>query len=59
MTEGMELPGLLTAQPKEVAEAIFQAVKNRKNTVYVKWMGRYIMLIIKLIPEPIFKKIKL
>jgi len=59
MTEGMDLPGLLTAQPKQVGEAVYQAVKKKKNTIYVKWMWRYIMLIIKMIPEPIFKKLKL
>ena len=59
MTEDLELPGILTAQPDEVAKSVIAAVRRRKNTIYVKWFWRYIMLIIKLIPEGVFKKLKL
>lgn len=59
MTSELKLPPLLTAQPEEVADAVFNAVKTKKNTVYVKWFWRYIMLIIRNIPEFIFKKLKL
>lgn len=59
MTEGLQLPPLLTAQPENVASAIAKAIRSRKNVLYVKWFWRYIMLIIKLIPEFIFKKLKL
>lgn len=59
MTEGLTLPPLLTAQPTEVASAIVKAAKAKKNVLYVKWFWRYIMLIIKSIPEFIFKKLKL
>jgi hypothetical protein len=34
-------------------------VKNRKNVVYVKWFWRWIMCIIRAIPEFMFKKMKL
>ena len=59
MTEGLTLPPLLTAQPIDVASAIVKAAKAKKNVLYVKWFWRYIMLIIKSIPEFIFKKLKL
>ncbi|HXO76315.1 MAG TPA: SDR family oxidoreductase [Puia sp.] len=59
MTENMPLPGLLTATPEHVAAAIYKAVEKKKNVIYVKWFWRWIMLIIKCIPEPIFKKLKL
>lgn len=59
MTENLKLPPLLTAQPQQVAKDVFSAVKGRKNTLYTKWFWRYIMLIIKSIPEGIFKKLKL
>jgi decaprenylphospho-beta-D-erythro-pentofuranosid-2-ulose 2-reductase len=59
MTENLKLPKPLTAAPKEVAEAVYNGVANSRNVVYVRWMWRWIMLIIKLIPEPIFKKMKL
>lgn len=59
MTESLKLPPALTATPAQVADAVFSAVENKKNTVYVKWMWRWIMLIIKCIPEFQFKKMKL
>ena len=59
MTESLNLPALLTAQPSEVGEAVYKAVVARKNIIYVRWFWRWIMLLIKLIPEPVFKKMKL
>lgn len=59
MTEGLDLPGPLTAQPKQVALAVFKAVDKKKNTLYTLWMWRYVMLIIRNIPEAIFKKLSL
>jgi decaprenylphospho-beta-D-erythro-pentofuranosid-2-ulose 2-reductase len=59
MTEHMKLPPLLTADPSELGNAVYQAVVNRKNIIYTRWMWRWIMLIIKMIPEFIFKKMKL
>ncbi|SKD08707.1 hypothetical protein SAMN05660461_4583 [Chitinophaga ginsengisegetis] len=59
MTQHLTLPPLLTAQPEAVATAVFKAVNRKKNVLYVKWHWRYIMLIIKLIPEGIFKKLSL
>lgn len=59
MTENMTLPPLVTAQPEAVATAIFHAVRKKKDVLYVKWMWRWIMLLIKNIPESVFKKMKL
>ena len=59
MTENMALPPLVTAQPDAVATAIFNAVRKKKDVLYVKWMWRWIMLLIKCIPESVFKKMKL
>ena len=59
MTETLNLPKILTAQPEEVGEAVYAAVQKKKNTVYVRWMWKWIMLIIKNIPEFQFKKMKL
>jgi len=59
MTENMPLPKLLTATPAEVGDAVFNAVQKKKNVVYVKWFWRYIMVIIKYIPEFQFKKMSL
>jgi len=59
MTENLTLPPLLTAMPEDIANGIYNAVKSGKNVVYIKWFWRYIMLIIRNIPEFIFKKLKL
>lgn len=59
MTAHLKLPPLLTAEPKEVADAVYSAVVKKKNTIYVKWFWRWIMLIIKMVPEFIFKKMKM
>ena len=55
MTEDMDLPEKLTAKPEEVAEDIYKAQQNRKNILYTKWVWRWIMMIIKMIPEWKFK----
>lgn len=59
MTEGLPLPAPLTAQPEKVAMDIFKAWKKKKNVLYTKWMWRWIMAIIRRIPEWKFKKMKL
>ena len=55
MTKDMDLPKKLTAQPEEVAKDIFEAQKKGKNIVYTKWIWKWVMLIIKMIPEWKFK----
>lgn len=59
MTEGMPLPKILTATPDQVAAAIIKAIEKKKNVLFVKWFWRWIMMIIRNIPESIFKKLKL
>lgn len=59
MTANMKLPPLLTAKPEDVASTVFKAAAKKKDTVYVKWFWRWIMLIIKSVPEFMFKKLKL
>ncbi|MEL6644289.1 MAG: SDR family NAD(P)-dependent oxidoreductase [Pseudomonadota bacterium] len=56
MTWGIE--GMfLVAPPEKVAQDILVAVRKRKNVIYTPFFWRWIMLIIRLIPEPIFKKL--
>lgn len=59
MTKDMDLPKLLTAQPEEVAKDIYKAQKKDTNVIYTKWIWRWIMLVIRMIPEFIFKKLSL
>lgn len=59
MTAGMDLPAKLTAQPAELGEAIFRAVARRRNVIYVRPIWQLVMAIIRNIPEPVFKRLKL
>lgn len=51
--------GLLWAQPGDIAQLILRAIDNKKTLVYAPFFWRYIMLVIRLIPEAIFKKLSL
>lgn len=51
--------GLLWAQPGAVARGIVKAIDKRKAIVYLPWFWRGIMLVIKHVPEFVFKRIKL
>jgi short-subunit dehydrogenase len=54
------LPGLfLVASPADVGESIVKSLERRADVIYVPWFWRYIMLIIKSIPETVFKRLKL
>lgn len=59
MTEGLPLNPKLTATPKQAANSIYKAYKSHKNVAYVLPIWEIIMLIIRNIPEFIFKKLKL
>ena len=59
MTQHLTLPPRLTATPKQVAKAIIKAQHSKKNILYVKCIWKYIMKIIKNIPESLFKRFNL
>ena len=59
MTEGHDLPPKLTATPQEIAEAVARALDRRRNVIYVKPVWALVMLIIRNIPEPIFKRTRI
>ena len=58
MTWGIE--GMfLVASPDAVARDILKAVAKGRNVIYTPFFWRWIMLIIRLIPEPVFKKLSI
>jgi short-subunit dehydrogenase len=59
MTAGIASKGALWAQPERIADGIVKAIDRRRNVVYLPWFWRWIMLVIRHIPEPLFKKIRL
>lgn len=59
MTAGMDLSPRLTAEPSEVAEAVFRAVARRRDVIHVRPVWRAIMAVIRALPEPVFKRTRL
>ena len=57
MTEHMQLPARLTAQPDDVARSIVRAVGKGKDVIYVRPVWRLIMAVIRAIPERAFKRL--
>lgn len=54
------LPGLfLVADPDTVGRRIVRALDGRVDVIYVPWFWRFILLIIRAIPESLFKRLKL
>lgn len=59
MTQSFKKGGPLWAQPEQIASGILKAIDKGCNEVYLLWFWRWIMFIIKAIPEFIFKKLSL
>jgi len=60
MTAGMPLPKPLTAEAVEVGAAIFRGAEvARRDVVYVRPVWALVMLVIRTIPEGVFKRMKL
>jgi len=59
MTAAFEKKGLLWAQPDQIARGIVAAVEHRRDVVYLPWFWRWIMTVIRHIPEGVFKRMKL
>lgn len=57
MTWGSQLPFMAT--PDAVARDIIAGLKSQRNVVYTKRIWLLVMTIIRLIPEPIFKKLSI
>lgn len=58
MTYGMKLPPLV-AKPERVARDIIRALERADGNVYTPFFWRFIMLAIRMIPEPVFKRLTL
>ena len=60
MTHGLLDPDSpLVASPQRVAKDIDRAIRRGRSTVYTPWFWRGIMAIIRSIPEPLFRRLKL
>jgi len=52
-------PSPLVAHPDRVAAAIVRAIDRRRDVLYTPWFWSWIMLAVRLIPEPIFKRLRI
>jgi short-subunit dehydrogenase len=60
MTHGLlDSNSSLMASPNRVAQDIYRAIQKRKSVVYTPWFWAVIMLIVRAIPEAIFKRLML
>jgi short-subunit dehydrogenase len=49
----------IVAQPERIGRDVARAIRKRKNVMYTPWFWAWIMPIIRLIPEPLFKRLRL
>jgi short-subunit dehydrogenase len=59
MTKGLPLPGPLVATAEQVARRIVKGIDRKAPVVYAPFFWRPIMFVIRHLPEPVFKRLKL
>jgi len=59
MTQDLEKGGPLWATPEKIAEDMDKTLEKGGTVLYTPWFWRYIMLIIKHVPDFVFKKMSL
>jgi decaprenylphospho-beta-D-erythro-pentofuranosid-2-ulose 2-reductase len=52
-------PKLMTCSAAYAARAICRAIEKRKDVIYLPWFWRWVMLVLRLIPECLFKRLTL
>ncbi len=59
MTAGLAIAqSPLTASPEKVAGDIVKAIRKRKNTLYTPWFWRWVMLLMRMMPEFAVRRMK-
>jgi len=59
MTAGLAKGGPLWSTPERIADGIYRAIDRRTPEVYLPWFWRWVMLVVRLIPERIFRHLRL
>lgn len=59
MTEHLPRGGFLWATPDKVAADILRAVERRRAVLYTPWFWRFILLIVRALPRPLFHRTSL
>ena len=58
MTAGFR-KGPLWVSPEQVGKGIYRAIQRKSGVIYLPWFWKFIMVGIRLMPERLFKKMKL
>ena len=58
LTGDIEKGGPLWSSPEQVADSITRGIEKGKSVIYAPGYWRLIMMIVKAIPEFIFKRLK-
>ena len=58
MTYGLKTK-IPIASPEGAAKALVNAGRKRRDTFYYPWFWRYVMFIVKAVPERVFKRLKM
>ena len=53
----LKAPSFLVASPKKASDIICNAIYKKKEIVYINFFWKIIMLVVRLLPEKIFKKL--
>jgi len=56
MTAGLPLPAPLVSTPDAVARGILRAIARRRAVAYTPGYWRFILWVIRMIPEPVFRR---
>lgn len=59
MTQHLRTTGPLWARPDDIAAGIVKAVERRRSVVYLPRYWALIMWVVRILPEPLFKRLKL
>ena len=51
--------GMMWSTPEVVAKKIYQAINKKADLLYVPWYWQFIMRVIKIVPESLFKRLSL
>jgi short-subunit dehydrogenase len=59
MTRSVEKKGLLWAKPEQIGHIILRSMESGGPIVYAPWFWRCIMLVIRLLPQPVMNRLKI
>jgi hypothetical protein len=58
MTAGIR-QGPLFVSARRAGRAVHRAIERRRDVAYIPWFWRPIMALVRALPEPVFKRLRL